>query len=197
MSALVERGARAVRGGARRGARYVRKRLLYRRGNFNGTFDDLICQRADRGARGRHRTVAGLPLGRCRCPPAPIRSRAKIVYNATCDDLSERPIEPTMTGETTSHHSRGCRRQLVQPRPVLSTGRRHGSIGRRRLSASTSMQADRRADKRFDAHARAATPLDPSWPRVCRRRLGIGQRERSKGRRFGMWSRHILDASRP
>jgi sulfur-oxidizing protein SoxB len=45
--------------------------LLYRRGNFNGTFDDLICRCASRGARRRDCAVARLPLGHQ--PPA--RSR--------------------------------------------------------------------------------------------------------------------------
>ena len=44
-------------------------RLLYRRGNFSGTMDQLICDALARGARCRDRAVAGLPLGhqrRCR-----------------------------------------------------------------------------------------------------------------------------------
>ena len=37
--------------------------LLYRRGNFAGTFDDLICAAHPGGARRRDRALAGLPLG--------------------------------------------------------------------------------------------------------------------------------------
>ena len=37
--------------------------LLYRRGNFNGTFDDLICQALLEGTRCPDRAVAGLPVG--------------------------------------------------------------------------------------------------------------------------------------
>ena len=37
--------------------------LLYRRGNFNGTFDDLICAALSEGAGRRDRAVARIPLG--------------------------------------------------------------------------------------------------------------------------------------
>ncbi len=37
--------------------------LLYRRGNFNGSWDQLVLRRADGGAGRRHRVLAGLPLG--------------------------------------------------------------------------------------------------------------------------------------
>ena len=60
--------------------------LLYRRGNFNGTFDDLICQAHAGRARRGDRPVAGFPLGRVAAarpghhhggsytrPPSPIR----------------------------------------------------------------------------------------------------------------------------
>ena len=51
--------------------------LLYRRGNFNGTFDDLICDALLARARGRHRAEPGFPLGHkpaCRAR----RSRSRI-----------------------------------------------------------------------------------------------------------------------
>jgi S-sulfosulfanyl-L-cysteine sulfohydrolase len=41
----------------------VTEGLLYRRGNFNGTFDQVILRRADGGQGRRHRVLAGLPLG--------------------------------------------------------------------------------------------------------------------------------------
>ncbi len=44
--------------------------LLYRRGNFNGTFDDLICAALLEGARRRDRAVARLPLGHQRAAGA-------------------------------------------------------------------------------------------------------------------------------
>ena len=39
------------------------KALLYRRGNFNGTFDQLILRCADGGEERADRVLAGLPLG--------------------------------------------------------------------------------------------------------------------------------------
>ena len=50
--------------------------LLYRRGNFNGTLDDVICDALLAGARRRDRAVARLPLGHIRCCRArPSRAR--------------------------------------------------------------------------------------------------------------------------
>ena len=41
----------------------VTEGLLYRRGNFNGTVDQLILDGADGGEERRDRVLAGLPLG--------------------------------------------------------------------------------------------------------------------------------------
>ena len=55
--------SRAVRRQARREARASPKALLYRRGNFNGTADQLILDGLMAEKNARDRVLAGLPLG--------------------------------------------------------------------------------------------------------------------------------------
>ena len=109
--------------------------LLYRRGNFNGTFDDLICDALIKEQRRRNRAVARLPLG---SDPAAGRQDITMedVYNQTAITYPY-VYRTEMTGETLKDDAGGCCRQPVQSRSLLPAGRRHGAGRRHEPTRST------------------------------------------------------------
>ena len=102
--------------------------LLFRRGTFGGTLDDLICDALLTRARGRDRAVARLPLGRHAAAGPGHHLGGRLQRHR--HHLSGRLPHPH-AGRDDQDHPRGRGRQPVQPRPLLSAGRRHGA--RRRL----------------------------------------------------------------
>jgi sulfur-oxidizing protein SoxB len=106
--------------------------LLYRRGNFNGSFDQLIVDGLRAELDAQISPVAGLPLGdhgdarrgdHHGPPPRP--------------DLHDLPRDLRARDDRrgTAQRARECRRQPVQRRPLLPAGRRHGAHRRLPLQA--------------------------------------------------------------
>ena len=152
--------------------------LLYRRGNFNGTFDDLICAARRRGARGRDRAVAGLPLGHQRAAGQPDHGRGhpqrdRHHLSAGLSHDHERRAAPGDPG--------GRRRQPVQPRSLLPAGRRHGALRGPGLH-------DRRRRDDGPAHLRPDAPRERQADRGDQGLRGcrLGERER-RHRRPAVW----------
>ena len=123
-------GSRAVRGEARRDARRRPRQLLYRRGNFNGTFDQLMLDALMAEKDARDRVLARLPLGHdaaagrgdpLRGPDGPDGDHVSVRDRERADRRDDQD-DP-----------RGRRRQPVQSRSVLSAGRRHGARRRHAL----------------------------------------------------------------
>ena len=165
--------------------------LLYRRGNFNGTLDDLICDALLAGARRRDRAVAGLPLGHAACCPARTITREDI-YNATA--ITYPPVyRMTMTGARLKEVLEDVADNLFNPDPYYQQGGdmvRVGGLGYTidvakpigsRISdhdASANRQADR---------ARARTTSSPA---------GRASTKAPKVRRSGTWSSAISPRKR-
>ena len=104
--------------------------LLYRRGNFNGTLDDVICDAllAERDAE--IALSPGFRWGNSLLPGQDITRED--IYNATALTY---PAAYRMTHDRRAAEggAGGRRRQPVQPRSLLSAGRRHGPRRRRVL----------------------------------------------------------------
>ena len=102
--------------------------FLYRRGNFNGTWDQLICD-ALMAVKGADAAFSpGFRWGTTILPGEPITmerlmDQTAITYPYYHPDRHEGLADQ-------EHHGRRLR-QPVQPRPLLPAGRRHGA-GRRR-----------------------------------------------------------------
>ena len=157
--------------------------LLYRRGNFNGTFDDVICAGAAEGARRRDRAVARLPLGHQRAagaadhrsrtsttrPPSPIR----------------RSIACAMTGERLKEVLEDVADNLFNPDPYYQQGGdmvRCGGLG----YAIDVSQADRPAHFRHDAPE--IRQADRAEARNTRSPAGPASTKARRARRCGTWS---------
>ena len=144
--------------------------LLYRRGNFNGTFDQLILD-AMMAVKGAEIAFSpGFRWGTSLLPGQPIlmehlMDQTAITYPYTT--VTE------MNGETHQDDPRGCGRQSVQSGPVPAAGRRHGA-GRRPAVHDRSGCDDGRAHQR-DAPERHT---DRSREDLQGRRLGAGGRRR-------------------
>ena len=147
--------------------------LLYRRGNFNGTLDDLICDALHRRARRRDRIVAGLPLGSLAAARPDITRED--IYNATAITYPA-AYRTTHDRRAAEGGARRRRRQPVQRRPLLSAGRRHGARGRHRIHGRP-----RPADRQPHLRAQGATdgPAARGRQGLCRCRMG----ERERGHR--------------
>ena len=108
----------------------VSEGLLYRRGNFNGTWDQLIVDAMLEVKGVEHRVLARFPLGHY--DPRRRADHARADDGPARDHLSghDRHRDDRRDDQD---HPRRRRRQPVQPRPVLPAGRRHGSGRRPRI----------------------------------------------------------------
>ena len=157
----------------------VTEGLLYRRGNFNGTFDQLILD-ALMAVQGRgDRVLAGLPLGHD-AAAGPGRSRCEHLMDQTAITY------PVHDGERDDRRDdqddpRGRRRQPVQSGSLLPAGRRHGA-GRRPAvhdAIPRAKMGERISDMRL-----SGKPIDASED-LQGRRLGAGGRRRARASRSG------------
>ena len=113
-------------------------RLLYRRGNFSGTMDQLICDALRGELDRRDRAVAGFSLGHHRARrPAADHGR---YFGANRDHLSRH-----LCAEHDRRPDQGrARRRLRQPlqhRSLLPAGRRHGPHRRPRSTPARPRKA--------------------------------------------------------
>ena len=165
--------------------------LLYRRGTFGGTLDDLICDAllAERDAE--IALSPGFRWGGTLIPGQAVTWED--VYNATAITYPA-AYRSAMTGETIKLILEDVADNLFNPDPVLSAGRRHGAGGRHGLHRSAWMPRWARA-----------SPTCTFWVRVRRSRpsktyvvAGWGSRQRGHARsgRFGMSSPPISRAGR-
>ena len=101
--------------------------LLYRRGNFNGSWDQLICD-ALMDVQGAEIAFSpGFRWGTSLLPGDTITRELlmdQLAITYPYATLTE------MTRRDDQDHPRGRGRQPVQPRPLLPAGRRHGARGR-------------------------------------------------------------------
>ena len=129
--------------------------LLYRRGNFNGTLDDVICDAIATAARRRDRALAGCPLGHEVLPGQDITLRGRLQRHG--DDLSCY-LSDDHDGRAAQGDPRGRSRQPLQPRSLLPAGRRHGAPGRPVLHLDIDKpMGDRISDLRLQ---RTGAPLE-------------------------------------
>ena len=147
--------------------------LLYRRGNFNGTFDDLICAALLKERDAEIVLSPGFRWGTSVLPGAPIT--VEDIHNATAITYPQ-VYRLSMTGAAPEGGARGRGRQPVQSRPVLPAGRRHGAL-RRTWIRDRCEQAGRPAH--FGHDASEFRQADRAGQGLHGRRLG----ERERGHR--------------
>ncbi len=112
------------------GIRHDKSGLLYRRGNFNGTWDDLICQALLEERDAEISLSPGFRWGSTLLPGQPITYDD--IYNQTAITYPN-AYRMEMTGAQLKADPGRRGRQPVQPRPVLPAGRRHGARRRHGL----------------------------------------------------------------
>ena len=157
--------------------------LLYRRGNFNGTFDDLICAALLKERDAEIALSPGFRWGTSVLPGQAITMED--IHNATAITYPQ-VYRMTMTGERLKEVLEDVADNLFNPDPVLSAGRRHGALRRARLCdrcrqsrsgqriSGMTLAEDRQADR----VRRRTTP----WP------AGPASMKAPKVRRSGTWS---------
>ncbi len=161
--------------------------LLYRRGNFNGTWDQLICDALMDVQGAQIAFSPGFRWGTTLLPGEAITrelmmDQMAITYPYTT--LTE------MTGDDDQDHPRRRGRQPVQPRPLLPAGRRHGARGRPAVHLRPDAD-DGRAHQRHAPERQA----DRSRQDLQGGRLGAGGRGARNApatSRCGTWSRRWL-----
>ncbi len=151
--------------------------LLYRRGNFNGTSDQLILEALMAEKNAEIAFSPGFRWGTTLLPGQAIRMEHLMDQTAI--------TYPYVTRERTHRRDdqvdpRGRRRQPVQSGPVLPAGRRHGARGRDEVH-DRSARGDRRAHL-ADGTRRQA---DRRREEVQGRGLGAGVRGGEERRRRG------------
>ena len=110
--------------------------LLYRRGNFNGTFDDLICQALLEERDAEIALSPGFRWGATLLPGQPIT--VDDVYTQTAITYPN-AYRLEMSGAQLKAILEDVADNLFNPRSVLPTRRRYGSRRRYGLSKSTSI----------------------------------------------------------
>ena len=162
--------------------------LLYRRGNFNGTFDDVICAALLKERDAEIALSPGFRWGTSVLPGQPIT--IEDIHNATAITYPQVYRMP-MSGRAAQGRARGCGRQSVQPRPLLPAGRRHGALRRARLRHRRG-KTDRPANFRHDP---------PEIRQADRAEEGLhgsrlGERQRRHRRPAGVGTRRTLRRGR-
>ncbi len=105
----------------------VTEGLLYRRGNFNGTLDEVILDALMATTDCEIAFSPGFRWGTSILPNTTIT--VEDVMNATAITYPYVTVNE-LTGEAIKTHPGGPLRQRLQPRPVPAAGRRHGAHGR-------------------------------------------------------------------
>ena len=104
--------------------------LLYRRGNFNGTMDQLICDALRHELDAELALSPGFRWGNTMLPGEPITMED--VLSETAITYPEVYVHGDDRRADQGHHGRHLR-QSVQSRSLLPAGRRHGAHGRHGL----------------------------------------------------------------
>ncbi len=104
--------------------------VLYRRGNFNGTFDDLICQALIAERDVEIALSPGFRWGASLLPGQAIRGDD--LFNQTAITYPS-AYRNEMTGAALKDVLEDVADNLFNPDPLLPAGRRHGARGRARL----------------------------------------------------------------
>jgi hypothetical protein len=155
--------------------------LLYRRGNFNGTWDDLICDALMEERDAEIALSPGFRWGTSLLPGSGHHHRGS--HNATSMTYPA-AYRSEMTGRDAQGHPRRRLPTTCSTRSLLPAGRRHGSRRRHGLPDRRHKQHGQRiSDMTLLKHRRG----DRSGQDLCRRRLGIGQRRHRRPPRSGMW----------
>ena len=162
----------------------VSETLLYRRGNFNGSFDELLLDALGKRLDAPSRLLAGLPLGDHRAAGPAHHARGRLRPHRA--HVSEH-ARARADGRRDPPGDGGRRRQPLPSRPLLPAGRRHAAGGRpdlhdrsapddgrraSRTSGSPAVRCRRRSATRWRA-GRAwgrrlrARPRPRCWPRTC------------------------------
>jgi len=152
--------------------------LLFRRGNFNGTWDDVIC---DALISQRDAQIALSPGFRWGGGPAGAGDHARGHLQRHRDDLSQR-LSHRDVGRDAAHDLRGRGRQHLQPRRLLPAGRRHGAHRRPRLPDRYPPGAGQ-PHHRHDASQHGG--VDHAGSELRRGRLGQRQRRHRRPAHLG------------
>ena len=178
-------GARTVRGQAWPSKLAVTDGLLYRRGNFNGSWDQLICDALMEVQGAEIAFSPGFRWGTTLLPGDTITR-----------ELMMDQLAITYPYATLSEHerrddqddSRRCCRQPVQPRSVLPAGRRHGARRRPGLHLRPDGQDGQSHRSTCASAARRSKPTRLTrWP--AGRRSPKRPARRRATSRYGTWSR--------
>ena len=161
-------------------------RLLYRRGNFSGTMDQLICDALRSELDAEIALSPGFRWGTSVLPGQPVTMEDVLARNR--DHLS-RNLRPDHDRQPDQGRARRRLRQPVQRRSLLPAGRRHGPRRRPVLylhAGGSRRQADFRPEARQRPPARSRQELQGGG-------LGLGQRTEG---RAGMGCRRQTSAVR-
>ena len=184
MTAAVDEGARALC--ARSLSRVVghADSLLYRRGNFNGTFDDLICAALLKERDAEIALSPGFRWGTSVLPGAPIT--VEDIHNATAITYPQ-VYRMSMTGERLKEVLEDVADNLFNPDPYYQQGGdmvRCGGLG---YSIDVSKPIGQRISGM--THLKTGKPIEPQ--RNTPSPAGPASTRAPKGRRSGTWSSAI------
>ena len=143
--------------------------LLYRRGNFNGTFDDLICQALLEERDAEIALSPGFRWGATCCPARRSPSRTSTTRPPSPIPT---PTAARFTGAFLKEVLEDVADNLFNPDPYYQQGGDMVRVGG--LATHRHPQADRPADLGHDPAGRTASRSTRTELR--RRRLGLGQR---------------------
>ena len=182
MDALIAQGARAVSRDRLGEKLAVTEGLLYRRGNFNGTFDQLILDALMAEKDARDRLLARVPLGHDAAARAR-RSRCEHLMDQTAITYPYATVNE-MTGETIKTILEDVCDNLFNPDPYYQQGGDMVRVGGLRYAIDPKATMGRR----IIAHALDGKPIEAAkkykvagWAPVAEGREG-GRRRADLGR---------------